>query len=259
MLRESQATLQDFLERQKNLLEITFTLSSAKSIDELCRLAVELGKTHLGFDRLGIFLIDTSQAKAVGAYGTDTQGNVRLEKHITFDFSSEPWVREWIERKTRIIVDKDADLYEGKDVIGHGWNVRVGLWQEDTAIGLLFFDNLVEQRPLQSFEPELMAAYGSAISNIIIRNRTEIELGTRETLLRTIIDSTPDWMFVKDVEHRYQMVNQGYADAIQIAPKTSLAKMTWRSASPKRLSRAIPKRAFAASGPMTWRSWNAVS
>jgi PAS domain S-box-containing protein len=37
-----------------------------------------------------------------------------------------------------------------------------------------------------------------------------------EALVRTIIDSTPDWIFVKDRDHRYVIANQGYADSLHI-------------------------------------------
>mgnify|MGYP001314959745 FL=1 len=35
-----------------------------------------------------------------------------------------------------------------------------------------------------------------------------------EELLRTVINSTPDWIFIKDPGHRYMLINQAYADSI---------------------------------------------
>ncbi len=45
-----------------------------------------------------------------------------------------------------------------------------------------------------------------------------------EDLLTTIIDATPDWIFVKDQDHRYQLVNQGYSNSLQIPKETFIGK-----------------------------------
>jgi PAS domain S-box-containing protein len=44
--------------------------------------------------------------------------------------------------------------------------------------------------------------------------------GTRdkEELLRTVLDSTPDWIFIKDLEHRFRLVNHAYAESIGRSP-----------------------------------------
>ena len=43
-------------------------------------------------------------------------------------------------------------------------------------------------------------------------------------LLRTVIDSTPDWIFAKDRNFRYIFVNQGYASALNQTPEIMLGK-----------------------------------
>ena len=35
-------------------------------------------------------------------------------------------------------------------------------------------------------------------------------------MLETVINATPDWIFIKDREHRYQLANQAYADSMKI-------------------------------------------
>ena len=46
-----------------------------------------------------------------------------------------------------------------------------------------------------------------------VRERTE-QLGLERALLRNVIDSGPDWIFVTDRDHRYVMVNQNMANAM---------------------------------------------
>ncbi|MFZ5822675.1 MAG: PAS domain-containing protein [Chloroflexota bacterium] len=45
-----------------------------------------------------------------------------------------------------------------------------------------------------------------------------------QKLIRNVIDSTDDWIFVKDRAHRYQLVNQGYANALHISIEDFIGK-----------------------------------
>ncbi|MCZ7547257.1 MAG: PAS domain-containing protein [Anaerolineae bacterium] len=45
-----------------------------------------------------------------------------------------------------------------------------------------------------------------------------------ERLLRSVLDATPDWIFVKDQAFRYTLVNQGYADALHMRPDDVIGK-----------------------------------
>jgi PAS domain S-box-containing protein len=54
--------------------------------------------------------------------------------------------------------------------------------------------------------------------------RAEETLRENLSLLRTIIDATPDWIFVKDQQHRYRLVNQGYASTLHLTPDDFIGK-----------------------------------
>jgi PAS domain S-box-containing protein len=56
------------------------------------------------------------------------------------------------------------------------------------------------------------------------RERLLADVRQSERLLRSIIDATPDWIFIKDKEHRYALVNQGYADALHLTPDDFVGK-----------------------------------
>ncbi|MBK8987487.1 MAG: GAF domain-containing protein [Chloroflexi bacterium] len=65
---------------------------------------------------------------------------------------------------------------------------------------------------------------GNSVTNITERKEREEVIQQNETLMRTIIDSTPDWIFVKDTDHRYRLVNQGYANSLHIATADFIGK-----------------------------------
>lgn len=62
------------------------------------------------------------------------------------------------------------------------------------------------------------------VLNISERKKTEEALQRSEQLMRSVIDATPDWIFIKDQDHRYQLVNQGYANALGKAPQDIIGK-----------------------------------
>ena len=43
-------------------------------------------------------------------------------------------------------------------------------------------------------------------------------------LLRTVIDNSPDWFFVKDRHHRFRLINQGFADLLGRRPEECIGK-----------------------------------
>ena len=45
-----------------------------------------------------------------------------------------------------------------------------------------------------------------------------------QELLRSVIDATPDWILVKDREHRFRLVNQGFADSLHLRPDEIVGK-----------------------------------
>jgi len=61
-------------------------------------------------------------------------------------------------------------------------------------------------------------------NDITERKLAEKALRRNEALLRSIIESNPDWIFVKDLDHRYKLVNQSYADALHMRVEDFVGK-----------------------------------
>jgi PAS domain S-box-containing protein len=56
------------------------------------------------------------------------------------------------------------------------------------------------------------------------RLQVETALAEERNLLRTIIDATPDWIFIKDHNHHFHLVNQAYANLFQVSPEDLIGK-----------------------------------
>ncbi len=56
------------------------------------------------------------------------------------------------------------------------------------------------------------------------REQLLAEVKQSEELLRTVINSTPDWIFIKDLGHRFLLVNQSFGDSMHIPPQEFVGK-----------------------------------
>ena len=78
---------------------------------------------------------------------------------------------------------------------------------------------------------ENLRLYSTAQQELVVRQRAEqalkdsiTQIQESERLTRTVIDSTPDWIFIQDRNHRYRLVNQGYATSRHILPEDFIGK-----------------------------------
>lgn len=89
----------------------------------------------------------------------------------------------------------------------------------------------------------------SASRNITERKKDEAEreqllaeVRQSEELLRTVINSTPDWIFVKDTGHRFLLVNQACADAMSMKPQDFIGKDDFEIGFPKEVILGDPEK-----------------
>ncbi|MFZ1397289.1 MAG: PAS domain-containing protein, partial [Candidatus Promineifilaceae bacterium] len=141
-------------------------------------------------------------------------------------------------------------------VLGNAEKGIVGFWPDDDEVfangkmkvvdveptvieGEERFINTIKA-PLKDANGEVTAVVGF-VQDITERIHAERQIRERETLLRTIIDSTPDWIFVKDREHRYRLVNQGYANSFNMAPDDFIGKNDLEIGFPEEIVKGDPE------------------
>lgn len=81
-----------------------------------------------------------------------------------------------------------------------------------------------------------------ANQDITGRKRAEETLRQNEALLRTVIDSTPDWIFIKDQNHRYRLVNQSYANSMHLLPEDFVGKNDLEIGFPEEIVKGNPEK-----------------
>ncbi len=60
--------------------------------------------------------------------------------------------------------------------------------------------------------------------DITERIKVEDDLLSSRDLLQNVIDATPDWMCVKDLEHKYVLVNKSFAQAQHLSPQDMIGR-----------------------------------
>lgn len=172
-LREAEENNRLFVERLRHLHEVTMELALVDNLETLYRRAVELARTRLGFDRMGLFLFDDDQQELVGTFGTDDHGQLRDERFFHQNLRQQPRIIEVLESRLFGKYWLQTDLYDTGSRIGKGWNAMAMLWDGDRGIGWLACDNLIKREPFNPNQFELLILYGAALGHLIARRRAE--------------------------------------------------------------------------------------
>lgn len=72
------------------------------------------------------------------------------------------------------------------------------------------------------------------------REQLLMEMRQSEQLLRTVINSTPDWIYIKDLGHRYLLVNQAYGDSMHLSPQAFVGKNDLEIGFPEEIVKGDP-------------------
>ncbi len=173
LLRREQGVF-TFQKKLQMLTDIAIDLSQLPTLDALCRRIVECALNPLGFDRMGLWLLDREQEQMIGTYGTDETGVVRAE-HLQRWSYHETYIAQFLAGKTETVFAYDeSPIYNDQsEIIGYGWHMSAPMRHGETLLGVLSFDNLLNKRPVNDHVRELLRLYGLMAGALIdlIRQR----------------------------------------------------------------------------------------
>ncbi|MFB3890818.1 MAG: PAS domain S-box protein [Phycisphaerae bacterium] len=172
-LRESERAERRFGEQLVALHELANELTETSSFDELCRKAVEAGRTRLGFDRLGLWFITPRDGEMSGSYGTDEKGRTRDERTHVARLVDGLATTEIVRKKTRLAICEGAPLYDGeRHIVGQGSHAAAALWDGRQIIGCLAADNLLTHRPFSHQDGVMLSLYATVLGHLCTQKRT---------------------------------------------------------------------------------------
>ena len=231
-LRQTLGQLDRRARQMETSSEVSRRLSTILDENELVTAVVTSLQEAFNYYHVHIYMLDKAENKLVMAGGTGKAGAQLLaQKHalaigrglvgtaalanvtnlVPDVTANEDWVANPLLPDTRAEIAVPIAL--GNEVLGVldvQSNVTQGLGELD-------------QELLQSITSQVAIALQNARQYEEVQ-RSQKSLQERETLMRTIIDSTPDWIFAKDKNHRYMVVNKEFADTLQLTPDEIVGK-----------------------------------
>jgi len=131
---------------------------------------------------------------------------------------------------------------------------------------LAHLDQLYQTGELQSFEYTVssgnetryyearLVSSGLEEALCILRDITEPKqtattLAEERNLLHTIINTTPDWIFLKDLNHRYRLINQGQASAMSLRVEDIIGKTDLELGFPEEVVKGNPDKGLVGFWP----------
>ena len=156
---------------------VSMELSLAPSLDELCRQAVELGSRELGFERIGVLLVDPSAPrKLFGTFGIDGEGRLRDEHDIVVRLDDERevfWLPVYA-GATPMLYRQTDRLYDKDDKpLGYGEHAAAGLWDGNQVSGIVFVDNLLTGTPIDETQRQILVLYAQTVGHLLNLKRAQ--------------------------------------------------------------------------------------
>jgi PAS domain S-box-containing protein len=158
---------------------------------------------------LGIFFVTDEPDHFMPSFGTSEEGLPRDERQTEpIRWNDTDDIHLALERQQDLIIRFDCPLYSDDGVIvGHGWNVMAALLDGKEIIGFLAADNLINHKPLTDADIQILRLYGLTLGGLCSAKRASEALLKERNMLRAVMDSTLDLIYVKDTQSRIIMTN----------------------------------------------------
>jgi len=222
---------QYFRQHLRELHEITLELSSARTVEELCRCAVALGQQRLGFDRLGIWFPSEDPGFVIGSYGIDESGNVRDERGNRVPVKPGGTMAYVLEDRMRVGIETNDDLFDGDhEVVGRGTRISAGMWDGEKPIGCLCTDNLLSGRQLTDRQSHILVLYAAVLGHQCARIRGQEALEKSEERLELALKGADLGLWDWDVRTGQVTYNERWAQIIGYSlDEIELTYETWET------------------------------
>ncbi len=214
--------------------ELSTAVAAASDPQQLLQEIVNLTKERFNLYHAHIYLLDETGKNLVLAAGAGDAGKIMVAEGRSISLNQEKsLVARAARTKEGVIVNNvmmDPGFLPNPLLFDTRSEMAVPMIVGDRVLGVLDVQaNVINRFTSQDTQIQTTLAAQTAVALQNARQYDELQrsqgsIRERESLLRTIIDSTPDWIFVKDSNHRYLMVNQGYADSLHMSPDDFIDK-----------------------------------
>ncbi|MFO7679836.1 MAG: ATP-binding protein [Chloroflexota bacterium] len=189
-------------EMLEKLVELSKYVTQVADLRE-CLLRIYQSVRGLDFDRVGLFLFDETNQLLQGTLGTDREGSLREEWHITLPAGQiSPSTGRPLHITDSVLFTKD---YEGtygptsenfqKSMVGVRQHVRVVSWVGAQPVAVINVDNLVSQRPITDEQVEALHLFAGYAGLAIENARLLEQVQKAEQRYRSIFENAIEGIF----------------------------------------------------------------
>jgi PAS domain S-box-containing protein len=253
-LIENQRLLEQMQHRTVRLQtasQVSRAASSFLEPDELIQQVVDLVREQFDLYYVGLFLSDRTDQWAVLRAGTGEAGRQMLERGHKLEIGGESMIGACVaQAQARIALDvgQEAVRFDNPFLPETRSEMALPLIARGQAIGAMTVQSVEEAAFSQTDVTALqnmVDQVANAIENARLFEQTQATLAEArqsEQLLRSIIDATPDLIFVKDPEHRFQLVNRSFSNALGLTPQDFIGKNDIKVGFPEERVRGDPEK-----------------
>jgi PAS domain S-box-containing protein len=207
-------------------------LSGAETQLELLRQAVILGREHLGFERLSIWLVDEQESDFVrGTFGIDERGEIRDERASRLQVHPSSTMGQVLADAGTVVEHGVVLLDDHVQVISTGDHAVAPIFDGWRIIGCVSYDTALSDHPITEQQVELLTLFADSVGHLYRRRQvqdalqalnatlearvtdrtaeltaTNLALEESEALFRTLTETCPAGIFVMQ-DGRFVYVN----------------------------------------------------
>lgn len=236
----------------ETVAQVSTVISTLLDTNQLLQEVAHLTKTRFGLYHAHIYLLNETGDTLKLAAGAGEVGRRMLAQGWSIPLASE---RSLVARAARsrqgVMVNdvrQDPDFMPNPLLPETRAELAVPLVVGDTVLGVLDVQADAAGR-FTGDDVRIMTTLASqvavALQNTGQYQQTQAALADVEQsqqLLRSIIDATPDWIFVKDRDHRYRLVNQSYANSMHVSVEAFIGKNDLDIGFPEEIIKGNPEK-----------------
>jgi len=224
--QKAQETLRKQAGDLERVSQISASVSAILDPVELLQQVADQTRTQFGLYFVDIYLFNPAGDALVMAAGSDERGRKMKQRgfEIPLDHPDSLIARAARTRQGVVVNDVRMSAFLAHDLLPDT--------QSEMSIPLLAGGELLGVLDVQADQPGRFSDADVSINTalatqiaVALKNAYQYQQTRQsEQLVRTIIDSTPDWIFIKDRQRRYRLVNRSYADLLRRTPEEMLEK-----------------------------------